>query len=72
MLPFTTFAYIYSLNRGKIQSNAMDEVTILEEREHPTKGKYYIADYKGIKCTAIFNGFTCCYYVDDVYGRIEG
>lgn len=71
MLPFTTFAYIYSLNRGKIQSNAMDEVTILEEREHTSKGKYYIADYKGIKCTAIFNRFTCCYYVDDVYGRIE-
>ncbi len=71
MKPYTAFAYIYSLNRGKPKSTEMDEITILEEKEHPTKGKYYIADYKGIKCTAIFNGFTCCFYADDVYGVIR-
>ena len=71
MKPFTTYAYINSLNQGKMQSTEMDEITVLEEREHPYKGKYYIVDYKGVKCTAIFNGFNCCYYADDVYGRIE-
>ena len=71
MKPYTVYAYIYSLNREKPQSTEMDEITILEEKEHPTKGKYYIAEYKGVKCTAIFNPFTCSYYADDVYGRIE-
>ncbi len=71
MKPFTTCAYIYSLNKGKSQSTEMDEITILEERNDTSRGKYYIADYKGIKCTAIFNGFTCSYYADDVYGKIE-
>ena len=71
MKPFTTYAYINSLNRGKMQSTEMDEITILEEKNDVIRGKYYIADYKGTKCTAIFNGFTCCYYADDVYGKIE-
>ncbi len=71
MEPFTTYAYIYSLNKGKTQSTEMDEITILEERNDPNRGKYYIVDYKGVKCTAIFNGFTCCYYADDVYGIVE-
>ncbi len=70
MKPFTTSAFIQSLNIGKIQSDKMDEITVLEERNDPNKGKYYIVDYKGVKCTAIFNGFNCCYYADDVYGRI--
>ncbi len=71
MEAFTTYAYIYSLNRGKMQSTEMDEITILEEKNDTNRGKYYIADYKGVKCTAIFNGFTCCYYADDIYGKIE-
>lgn len=71
MKPFTTYAFIASLNKGKMQSTEMDEITILEERNDANKGKYYIADYKGIKCTAIFNGFNCCYYADDVYGIVE-
>lgn len=70
MTPYTTLAFIQSLNRGKQRSTEMDEITILEERHDEQHGKYYIADYKGVKCTAIFNGFTCCYYADDVYGRV--
>ncbi len=70
MKPFTTSAFIQSLNIGKIQSDEMDEITVLEERNDPNKGKYYIVDYKGILCTAIFNGFNFTYYADDVYGRI--
>lgn len=30
----------------------------------------YIAEYRGTRCTAIFNPFTCLYYVDDVYGIV--
>ena len=70
MKPFKTTAFIQSLNEGKLQSDRMDEITVLEEKTDPVRGKYYIVDYKGIKCTAIFNGFNCCYYADDVYGRI--
>lgn len=70
MKPFKTNAYINSLNQGKLQSTEMDEITILEER-NDANGKYYVVDYKGVKCTAILNGFNCCYYADDVYGRIE-
>lgn len=31
----------------------------------------YIVDYNSIKCTAILNPFNGCYYVDDVYGRVD-
>jgi hypothetical protein len=31
----------------------------------------YIADYNGVKCTAIFNPFVGRYYVDDKYGIIK-
>ena len=30
----------------------------------------YLAEYNGVKCTAIFNPFVGRYYVDDVYGVI--
>ena len=70
MKPFTAYAFIQSLNEGKMQSTETDNITILEERHDNRNGKHYIADYKGVKCTAIFNEFNCCYYADDVYGRI--
>jgi hypothetical protein len=28
----------------------------------------YLAEYNGVKCTAIFNPFAGTYYVDDKYG----
>lgn len=65
MKPYETIAIINSL-KGKT-----DIVTVLEERTDETNGKYYIVNYKGVKCTAIFNWFTCNFYVDDVYGRIK-
>lgn len=46
---------------------ALDEVTILSEKDCNN----VIAEYKGVKCTAIFNPFSGYYYVDDIYGRIE-
>lgn len=55
-----TTAHINSLD-GK-----MDEITVLEDKGN----NHYIVDYRGVKCTAIFNFFTCTYYADDIYGRL--
>lgn len=60
---FTAMAHINSLD-GDI-----DEITVLEERQKGDQ-KYYVVKYKDIFCTAIFNGFTCSYYADDIYGRL--
>ncbi len=62
--PYTTTAHINSLDGD------MDEITVLEERQKGNQ-KYYIVKYKDILCTAIFNGFTCSYYADDIYGIIK-
>lgn len=64
MQPYKTQAHIHSLNGQK------DEITVLDKDESRSQTTY-IVDYKGTKCTAIFNCFTGCYYADDVYGKIE-
>lgn len=64
---FKTRGYIQSLNTGKLQSDKMDEITVLEQVDR----NKYIVDYKGVKCYALFNWFTYSYYVDDVYGKVE-
>ena len=46
---------------------SFDEVTIISENGYND----VIVDYKGIRCTAIYNPFVCCYYVDDIYGIIK-
>jgi len=56
-----TNAHIFSLG-GEI-----DEITILEY----IGNNNYIVDYRGVKCTAVFNIFKNAYYVDDIFGRIE-
>lgn len=55
-----TKAHIHSLN------GQMDEITVLEDKGN----NRYIVDYRGVKCTAIFNFFTGSYYADDIYGRL--
>ena len=62
--PYQTQAHIHSLD------GAMDEITGLGE---DMKGNQpiFIVDYKGVKCTAIFNYFTFSYYADDKYGRLN-
>ena len=64
MKPFETLAHIHSLN------GEMDTVTVLEKNTDGTQ-TIYIVDYKGVKCTAIFNPFVCEYYADDKYGIIK-
>ena len=67
MNPFKTYAYIYSLNRGKLNSTEMDEITILEK----VGDNDYIVDYKGVKCHALFNWFVCAFYADDIYRIVK-
>ena len=53
--------HIHSLN------GEMREATILEK----TGDNQYLADFGGVKCTAIFNPFVGAYYVDDKYGIVR-
>ena len=64
MKPYETLAHIHSLN------GEMDTVTVLEKDTSGTQ-TIYIVDYKGVKCTAIFNPFVCEFYADDKYGIIK-
>lgn len=43
------------------------EVTIISEKSDND----VIVDYKGVHCTAIYNPFVNCYYVDDIYGIVK-
>ena len=54
---FKTKAQIHSLQ-------ALDEVIIL----HENGPNDVVAEYKGKRCTAIYNIFVGLYYVDDIYG----
>ena len=54
--PQKASAHIHSLD-GK-----MDEITILKELGNNS----YLVDYRGVKCSAIFNPFNCTYYADDI------
>ena len=53
--------HIHTLNGG------LDEATILKK----TGDNQYLADYNGVKCTAIFNPFSGAFYVDDKYGVVK-
>ena len=67
MKPFKTQAHINSLD-GK-----MNEITVLQEYVmfgHRINNSY-IVDYKGTKCTALFNWFVGEYYADDIYGVVK-
>ena len=44
-----------------------DEVTIISEKSDND----IIVDYNGVRCTAIYNVFVGCYYVDNVYGIVK-
>lgn len=54
-----TTAMVHSLN-------SMDEVVI----ERKVGDNNYVANYKGTRCSAIFNPFREIFYVDDVYGKV--
>ena len=54
MKPFKTYAFIQSLNIGRITCTKQDEVEIIDKLPN----NQYIAKYRGILCTAIFNCFS--------------
>ena len=56
--------YINSLKKN--DRHVLGEATIIKS----IGDNLYLADYNGVKCTAIFNFFTGHYYVDDVYGLL--
>jgi hypothetical protein len=58
-MAFKAMAMIHSLREQR-------EVTILSEKNC----NHVLAEYDGQRCTAVFNGFNCLYYVDDKYGVI--
>lgn len=61
MNPITEQMHIHSLD------GALAETTILEK----VGDNKYIAEYNGVKCSAIYNPFVNRYYVDDKYGVIK-
>lgn len=65
-------AYIHSLKDKEHDRHVLGEATIIKN----IGDNLYLADYNGVKCTAIFNPFTGRYYVDDIYGlrmlRMDG
>lgn len=60
-IPITEQMHIHSLDGG------LAEATITEM----VGDNKYIAEYGGVRCTAIFNPFVGKFYVDDKYGVIR-
>ena len=57
-------AYIHSLKDHVHNRHVMDEAEIIKQ----IGDNQYLAEYNGVRCTAIFNIFTGAYFIDDVYG----
>jgi len=57
-------AYIHSLKDKEHDRHMLGEAEIIE----CIGDNIYLAEYNGVRCTAIFNCFTGRYYVNDVYG----
>lgn len=59
--PFQSQCVIHSLGGKEAEATILDKVG----------DNKYIAEYNGVKCTAIYNFFNGHYYVDDKYGVIR-
>ena len=57
-------AYIHSLKDHKNNRHVLGEAEIIK----CIGDNLYLAEYNGVRCTAIFNPFIGRYYVDDVHG----
>ena len=60
-------AYIHSLKDKKHDRHVLGEAEIIER----IGDNQYLAEYNGVRCTAIFNPFVSRYFVDDVYGIVK-
>ncbi len=57
-------AYIHSLKDQEHDRNVLGEAEIIKR----IGDNLYLAEYRGVRCTAIFNPFAGAYFVADVYG----
>ena len=57
-------AYIHSLKGHEQDRHVLGEAEIIQ----CIGDNLYLAEYRGVRCTAIFNPFAGKYFVDDVYG----
>ena len=60
-------AYIHSLKDKANDRHVLGEAEIIKN----VGDNQFLAEYNGVKCTAIFNVFTGYYYVDDVFGVVK-
>lgn len=60
-------AYIHSLKDKEHDRNVLGDADIIKK----IGDNLYLAEYNGVRCTAIFNPYVCKYFVDDVYGVQE-
>ena len=59
-----TEAYIHSLKDRANNCHVLGDTEIIR----CIGDNLYLAEYNGIRCTAIFNPYVGRYFVDDVYG----
>lgn len=57
-------AYIHSLKDRVNNRHVLGQAEIIR----CIGNNLYLAEYNGVRCTAIFNFFACRYFVDDMYG----
>lgn len=57
-------AYINSLKDQSNDQHILGEAEIIKR----IGDNLYLAEYNGVRCTAIFNYFVGRYFVDDVFG----
>ena len=60
-------AYIHSLKDHEHNRHVLGEAEIIQRIGE----NQYLAEYNGVRCTAIFNPFAGAYFVDDVFGIIQ-
>lgn len=60
-------AYIHSLKDRRTDTNKLGEAEIIRR----INDNQFLAEYNGVRCTAIFNPFVGRYYVDDIYGILH-
>lgn len=60
-------AYIHSFQNKETGEHHLGEVEIVRQ----VGDNMYIAEYRGVRCTAVFKPFAGRYFVDDVYGIIS-
>ena len=63
----TVKAYIHSLKDHEHDRHMLGEAEIVNR----IKDNLYLAEYNGVRCTAIFNPFAEAFFVDDVYGIVH-